>query len=208
MKKLTIAAMVAILMTCAAQAVNIAWQTGEITENTNKELFAAGGAKSVSLVLQIQTRLEGEGNTPIVSFNGNAGNWGQGILSYGANGIGANFGFAWSPNHPTSATGKHTVALTFEKNAEGMLNVHFYVDGNAMGWQNKSVTLDFPSGLTANLMTNDMWTLENVVAYDGVLSADQLAWLAEHQTAVLPEPTALALLALGVAGVMLRRKAA
>lgn len=55
---------------------------------------------------------------------------------------------------------------------------------------------------------NALWEVNDVTAYEGILTAGQIDYLNTEKTSVLPEPAALAWLTLGVAGVALRRRTA
>lgn len=84
--------------------------------------------------------------------------------------------------------------------------IAFYLDGQQI-WSGPdgSNSCHFYQTVLDNLVygaegvTEDVW----LAATDGILSADQVV-----ESEVIPEPTALALLALGVAGIALRRKVA
>ena len=84
--------------------------------------------------------------------------------------------------------------------------IAFYLDGQRIwsGPEGQSLCHFYRTTLDnlvygAEGVTEDVW----LAATEGILSADQVV-----ESEVIPEPTALALLALGVAGIALRRKVA
>ena len=102
----------------------------------------------------------------------------------------------------------YVLAANYQRNADNTMSVTWYINGQEVlsdvygeGQTTKMNGLSLDNTVLAN-------TTAAVSVYDGVLLDSQMEWLAENGTTVLPEPTALALLALGVAGVALRRRVA
>ena len=97
----------------------------------------------------------------------------------------------------------HVIVATYEKTSATTTTASWYLDG-------KLVCTQSFTGL--NGLNVDVWAFDGLTsslsAYDGILSADQIEWVSTNGVSILPEPTALALLALGVAGLALRRRAA
>ncbi len=100
---------------------------------------------------------------------------------------------------------------------DGVLQSHYYNDAvSTIGWTNDldSDTTSFCVGARySELMPDDqkiMWYLDgsvdDVQVYDFVLTQDDIAFLAANPGVAIPEPTLLALLGFGAAGLLRRNR--
>lgn len=94
--------------------------------------------------------------------------------------------------------------------ANGVSKVSVQQNTKAPGLQMGSKNAD---GSVANeaVSQHKAWTVEEITAYTGILTEKEMELLTTHKTSnitTVPEPTALALLTLGVAGLALKRKVA
>ena len=122
----------------------------------------------------------------------------------------------------TSTTGitlndTNVLVLTVSYNSNGRPTI----TANLNGTQLWTVTSENQApGFNVTITKNAAWSVDSIAAYNQVLTQDEIDRLVETGSAIwtepepeepdpsLPEPTALALLALGVAGVALRRRVA
>lgn len=146
---------------------------------------------STAAIAQIQQW--GSGNSYVYAY-------GSGTLGAKKEGGGGTMGSDSTAGLPTPGQ-TALVLFSWEDTAQGVV-IKSWVNG--VTWEHTSA----PGATNLNLIVNqnDAWSVREVAAYEGLLSAEEISWLSTNQTAVLPEPTALALLALGVAGFALKRK--
>ena len=218
MKKFLLLAFAACL-TFAAQSVTLAWAKGA-GESVDDATIVNGGSGlsqscSFAFVLSFNTSDVSANIDEIARFGQwNGGNtylklW-SGNDDFGYTGTFGNSKGSSDVGNTLKTRDSLLFVMTYENVGDKIL-VNGWIDGQQVYTNVVSNNMDGLTVWVNDKDNKDVYSLVDATAYNGALTADEIATMAANNTSNIfsvPEPTALALLALGVAGLALRRKMA
>ena len=215
----------------SAQAVTMQWQTGAENSIYTDKYFATEGSTSTktlsyAMVVTANATAASTGQAAIADLGlWDAGHayaymYGSGNRLNGHIGVekkgGSEPGWGTTSNTPTLSVGtKYLLTITISRNDNNQATIAGYVNGKQIFSIEEENTIANVN--VSTFRNDDYWTINETAAYEGILTQEEIDRMVAQMTAVLPEPapdpsvpepTALALLALGVAGVALRRRVA